>query len=102
MPACAAMSSRLVAANPLRANASVAAARICSRRCARGRRRSGSGFSPATTTLHLFVDFLVYLDLCLCSSTQLLKASLSDARGQLAALEGGAEHQRMPPEGSLG
>ena len=32
MPASAAMSSRLVAAKPLRANASVAAVRICSRR----------------------------------------------------------------------
>ena len=37
IPASAAMSSRLVAANPLRANARVAAARICSRRCARGK-----------------------------------------------------------------
>ena len=42
IPASAAMSSKLVAANPLRANARVAAARICSRRCARGNRRTRS------------------------------------------------------------
>src|SRR5215472_3304300 len=51
MPACAAISSRLVAANPLRANASVAAASICSRRCARGRRRSGAGFPSINIAL---------------------------------------------------
>src|SRR5262245_33094792 len=45
------MSSRLVAAKPLRANASVAAVRICSRRCARRMRRTGSGFTSTTTTL---------------------------------------------------
>src|SRR5215469_1925709 len=42
IPASAATSSRLVAANPARANARVAAARICSRRSARRRRRTGS------------------------------------------------------------
>jgi ABC-type multidrug transport system ATPase subunit len=46
-----------VAANPLRANASVAAARICSRRSALGNRR----FSSTTTTrLPAFVDFRMY------------------------------------------
>ena len=35
----------------------VAAVRICSRRCARGRRRSGSGFSSVTITLPCFVNF---------------------------------------------
>src|SRR6266545_7734213 len=50
MPASVAMSSRPVAANPDLAKASVAAVRICSRRCARGRRRTGSGLPSAMRT----------------------------------------------------
>src|SRR6202008_4132773 len=42
-PASAAMASRLVLAKPARANARVAASRICSRRSARGIRRGRSG-----------------------------------------------------------
>src|SRR5213080_4397944 len=54
MPASAAMSSRLVAANPARAKARVAAAMICSRRSVRGSRRAawapvGGGAASATS-----------------------------------------------------
>src|SRR5580692_8513231 len=54
------MSSRLVAAKPLRAKASVAAVRICSRRCNRGRRRTGSGLSTATVAPSFCISENVY------------------------------------------
>ena len=61
---------RPVAAKPLRANASVAAVRICSRRWARGKRRDGSGLSVTTTVLRLIVTVYtgVYLSPCITSS----------------------------------
>src|ERR1700730_12234214 len=71
MPALAADVFRVVAAETRRAKASVAAVRICSRRCARGRRRTGSG--PSATTIdpsRLLVNFEVYFLLCLTSSSQ--------------------------------
>ena len=49
---------------PANPNASVAAARICSRRCARRRRRTGSGFAPTTATSPSVVDSKVYLYVC--------------------------------------
>src|SRR6266508_1054134 len=63
MPASSATSSRLVAANPLRANARVAAARICSRRSARGSRSTGSALVLIRPPL---IDSEVYYSLCLC------------------------------------
>src|SRR5579859_7170862 len=70
MPASAAMSSRLVAAKPPRANASVAAVRICSRRCTRGMRRDGSCLSVTTTVLSLLVYLRVYLSTYITSSKE--------------------------------
>src|SRR6266508_3081653 len=90
MPASVAMSSRLVAANPDLAKASVAAVRICSRRCARGRRRTGSGLSSAMRT-----PFILFTPECTCEYVYLQIHNLGGVDGR-PDHHRGRRHQAVP------